>query len=170
VRAPEGGPSVGPVPAWSDQIALYVAAYLGYGATRWLVISDPGAAVGHARAIARLERGLHVAVEGSVQRALAHTPVMWVLGGAYLAAQVVVVPAVLVAAVPSLHCGFALAVSAALVSASRRWWPRALAAAWTPLIVLAVDATGNHFRFDVVVGLAVTTAGYGVGSIGRSSP
>jgi hypothetical protein len=120
------------VPAWSSQVALYIAAYLGYGATRWLVISDRGAAVAHARSIERLERALHVAVEGPVQRALAHTPLMWVLGDAYLAAQVVVVPAVLVW----------------LYRARRVIYVRlrdTVLATWTPLIVLAVVATGNHF-------------------------
>jgi hypothetical protein len=48
------------------------------------------------------------------------------------------------AAVPSLHCGFALAVSVSLASAATRRWSQALALAWAPTIFLAVVATGNH--------------------------
>jgi membrane-associated phospholipid phosphatase len=64
------------------------------------------------------------------------------------------------AAVPSLHCGFALAVSIALARAVRHLAARALAVAWTPLICLAVVATGNHFVLDIVAGLAITTLGF----------
>jgi hypothetical protein len=80
---------------------------------------------------------------------------MWVLGDAYLAAQVVVVPAVLVWLYRPRRVIYVRLRGTVL-------------ATWTPLIVLAVVATGNHFLFDVVAGVAVTTAGYGVGSIGRS--
>lgn len=62
------------------------------------------------------------------------------------------------AAVPSLHCGFA--VSVALVAALRGRWPRLLAAAWAPTIFLAVVATGNHFVF--AAGIAITALGYAV--------
>ena len=64
------------------------------------------------------------------------------------------------AAVPSLHCGFALAVSLSLASAARHRWSRALALAWAPTIFLAVVATGNHYVLDIVAGVAVTSAGY----------
>jgi hypothetical protein len=69
------------------------------------------------------------------------------------------------AAVPSLHAGFAVAVSAALAAvATRRRW-RVLAWLWAPTICLAVVATGNHFVADIVAGVAVTAAGYGLGRL-----
>ena len=68
------------------------------------------------------------------------------------------------AAVPSLHAGFALAVSFALAASFRRRWAKALALAWAPLIALAVIATGNHFVFDIVAGAVVTVAGYVAGN------
>jgi PAP2 superfamily len=66
------------------------------------------------------------------------------------------------AAVPSLHCGFALAVSLALAGSARRRWTRALALAWAPTIFLAVVATGNHFIFDIAAGITATGLGFGV--------
>jgi len=72
------------------------------------------------------------------------------------------------AAVPSLHCGFALAVSVALAGAARRPWTRALALAWTPVVCLAVVATGNHFVLDIAAGLAITTAGFALVRLART--
>jgi hypothetical protein len=66
------------------------------------------------------------------------------------------------AAVPSLHFGFALAVSLALAGSARRRWTRALALAWAPTIFLAVVATGNHFVFDIAAGITATGLGFGV--------
>jgi membrane-associated phospholipid phosphatase len=68
------------------------------------------------------------------------------------------------AAVPSLHAGFALAVGVALAAAATRPWLKALALSWAPIIGLAVVATGNHFLFDIAAGVAVTVAGYVVGN------
>jgi hypothetical protein len=67
------------------------------------------------------------------------------------------------AAVPSLHVGFAFAVSFALAATLQARWARALALLWGPLVTLAVIATGNHFVFDAVAGLVVTLAGFAVG-------
>ena len=68
------------------------------------------------------------------------------------------------AAVPSLHAGFALAVGVALAAAANRPWLKLLALSWAPIIGLAVVATGNHFFFDIAAGVAVTVAGYVVGN------
>src|SRR4051794_28062167 len=68
------------------------------------------------------------------------------------------------AAVPSLHAGFALAVGVALAAAARRPWTRLLALSWAPIIALAVVATGNHFFFDIAAGVLVTVAGYVTGN------
>jgi PAP2 superfamily len=209
------------------QVLLFAAAYLLYGASRWVVSGDEATALEHARWIVSLEQTLGIAVEASVQHALDHRGLLWPLNHAYVAAQVAVVPAALVwlygrdrrayrrlrdtvlatwllalpvfwlfpvapprlahlglidtitqqtglaldsklttsfynplAAVPSLHCGFALAVSLALARNARRRWTRALALAWAPTIFLAVVATGNHFLFDIAAGVAITVVGF----------
>ena len=67
------------------------------------------------------------------------------------------------AAVPSLHVGFAVAIGIALAAAMRTPTMRFFWLAWGPLVTLAVIATGNHFVFDAVAGLIVTAAGYTAG-------
>jgi PAP2 superfamily len=64
------------------------------------------------------------------------------------------------AAVPSLHAGFAVAVSAGLAAVATGRWSRMLAWLWAPTVGLAVIATGNHFVADIVAGVAVTLVGY----------
>jgi len=67
------------------------------------------------------------------------------------------------AAVPSLHAGFAVAVSFALAAmATRRRW-KVAAWLWAPTIALAVVATGNHFVTDIAAGVVVTVVGYALG-------
>ena len=215
--------------AWLRQASLYVSAYAAYGASRWLVIGDRATAVGHAHAIAGLEGRLGIAIEATVQRGLRGTAAMWTLNEAYLAAQILVVPAALVwlyrrhrpayrrlrdtvlaawllslpvvwlfpvapprlaepgvidtitrqsgvaldsrlatslynplAAMPSLHCGFAFAVSVVLARTAERPFTRLLALAWAPVIFLAVLATGNHFVADIAAGVAITLLGFAV--------
>jgi membrane-associated phospholipid phosphatase len=69
------------------------------------------------------------------------------------------------AAVPSLHCGFAVAIGIALAAAARHRVSRILCLLWGPLVCLAVVATGNHYVFDIVAGLSVSVAGYFVGPL-----
>jgi membrane-associated phospholipid phosphatase len=64
------------------------------------------------------------------------------------------------AAVPSLHVGFAVAVGVAFAVALRRRWAKVLALLWGPLVSLSVVATGNHYLFDIAAGLVVTAAGF----------
>ncbi len=66
------------------------------------------------------------------------------------------------AAVPSLHVGFAFAIGIAVAAALRAPLLRAAALLWGPLVLLTVVATGNHFVFDAVAGLAITAAGYAI--------
>jgi hypothetical protein len=68
------------------------------------------------------------------------------------------------AAVPSLHVGFAFAISIALATALPQRWAKALVLLWGPLVTLAVVATGNHFVFDAAAGLVVTSAGFVLGT------
>jgi membrane-associated phospholipid phosphatase len=74
------------------------------------------------------------------------------------------------AAVPSLHVGFAFAISIALAYALPQRWAKALVLLWGPLVTLAVVATGNHFVFDAAAGLAVTAAGFAVGNLRFALP
>jgi PAP2 superfamily protein len=69
------------------------------------------------------------------------------------------------AAVPSLHVGFAFAIAVAVAASLRSWWVRPLPLLWGPLVTVAVIATGNHFVFDAVAGLAVTALGFGAGEL-----
>jgi len=155
---------------------------------------DEASALEHAGSIVGLEEASNVAVEASVQRALEGTAGLWLLNHAYLAAQVAVVPALGIAdtitqqtglaldskltpsfynplaAVPSPHCGFALAVSLALAGSARRRWTRALALAWATTIFLAVVATGNHFIFDIAAGITATGLGFGVALLVAARP
>jgi membrane-associated phospholipid phosphatase len=209
--------------------ALFAGLYVIYTAARWLVHSRFPTALSNADWVISLERGAHVGIEGSVQRALHVEPLTWLLSNVYLAAQLVVPVIALLftyrrarptyialrnsiiavwliaipvfalfpvapprmagiglgeaashgsaigltghstifynpyAAVPSLHVGVALAVSAALAATVRRRWLKALALLWAPLVALAVIATGNHYLFDVVTGALTAVVGYGLG-------
>jgi PAP2 superfamily len=69
------------------------------------------------------------------------------------------------AAVPSLHVGFAFAIGIAVAAALRAPLLRVAALLWGPLVLLSVVATGNHFVFDAVAGLAITSVGYGAGRL-----
>jgi membrane-associated phospholipid phosphatase len=72
------------------------------------------------------------------------------------------------AAVPSLHVGFAFAVGLALAATVRSTWARSAALLWGPAVSLSVVATGNHYVFDIAAGLLVTAVGYAVGSAASS--
>jgi hypothetical protein len=217
------------------ELLFFLAAYVLYIGARWVFAGDPGAAREHALWIVSLEQSLHVAVEGSVQRALDAPAVSWLLSNVYMAAQLVVLPGSLFAlyrwarpvyvrlratvlatwmiavpihglwpvapprlagigiadtvtnqlvslsghstifynafaAVPSLHVGFAFAISIALAFALPQRWAKALVLLWGPLVTLAVVATGNHFVFDAVAGLVVTAAGFAVGNLRFAIP
>ena len=65
-----------------------------------------------------------------------------------------------IAAVPSLHCGFAMAIGIAAAAAAQRTWLKVLALSWGPIVALSTVATANHYLFDVAAGLAITGVGY----------
>lgn len=69
-----------------------------------------------------------------------------------------------VAAVPSLHAGWAVAVGVgvALYARSRVW--RVAGLAYPLLVVLGTIVTGNHFLFDAIAGVAATGLGFGLAS------
>src|SRR4051794_3943540 len=66
------------------------------------------------------------------------------------------------AAVPSLHVGFAVAVGFALFAVLKNPVLKWAALLWGPIVGLAVVATGNHFLFDAVAGLGAAALGYGL--------
>jgi hypothetical protein len=74
------------------------------------------------------------------------------------------------AAVPSLHVGFAVAIGIAVAAAVQRPVLKVLALMWGPTIGLAVVATGNHFVFDIVAGLVAAGAGYVLGNLATGLP
>jgi hypothetical protein len=69
------------------------------------------------------------------------------------------------AAVPSLHVGFAVAIGFAVAAAVKHPLLKFLALMWGPVIALAVVATGNHYVFDIVAGLVASAMGYGLGTM-----
>jgi membrane-associated phospholipid phosphatase len=69
------------------------------------------------------------------------------------------------AAVPSLHVGFAVAIGFAVAAAVKNPVVKFLALMWGPVIGLAVVATGNHYIFDIVAGLVASAMGYGLGTM-----
>ena len=218
----------GPIELW-----LFVAAYVAYNASRWIITGHEAIAQANTRSIVELERSLGIAVEGGIQAVFSGDAATWLLSHLYVGAQFVVLPLVLIglyrwsrrvyrglrntvlmtwllaipihllypvapprlediglqdtvsalipggltgrstmffnpfAAVPSLHVGFAFAVTVALVVALRGRG-RLLALAWGPLVTLAVIATGNHFVVDAIAGLIVTAAGFGIATYGPS--
>ena len=75
------------------------------------------------------------------------------------------------AAVPSLHVGFAVAIGVALAGVLRNPVLRLVALAWVPAIGLAVVATGNHYVFDIAAGVVAAALGYLLGAaVARMSP
>jgi hypothetical protein len=78
------------------ELALFAAAYLLYTAARWIFAGHLAMAREHADRILSLERSAHVAIEGSIQRALDSAAPSWLLSNVYLAAQLVVLPGALI--------------------------------------------------------------------------
>ena len=66
------------------------------------------------------------------------------------------------AAMPSLHAADALIVGVVLFSVTRRWWVKAIWAAWPAWVWFAVMATGNHFWLDCMAGIGVALIAMGV--------
>ena len=62
------------------------------------------------------------------------------------------------AAVPSMHCAFALMIGATGVQVCRRWWSKAFWAAWPVLVFWVVIVTANHYWVDAALGWMVAAA------------
>src|SRR5512133_929898 len=72
-----------------------------------------------------------------------------------------------VAAVPSLHAGWAAGVGAGLVRYARKRWLRVAGVLYPIAVVLTIVVTGNHFIFDALAGVAVLAAGFLVVNLPR---
>ena len=72
-----------------------------------------------------------------------------------------------VAAVPSLHAGWAVGVGVGLVRYARQPTLRVLGAVYPVAVMLTIVVTGNHFIFDAVAGIAVLGAGFLVAGLPR---
>jgi PAP2 superfamily len=72
-----------------------------------------------------------------------------------------------VAAVPSLHAGWAVGVGVGLVRYARQRWLRVLGVLYPLAVVLTIVVTGNHFIFDALAGAAVLAAGFLVAKLPR---
>ena len=70
-----------------------------------------------------------------------------------------------VAAVPSLHAGWALGVGVGVVRYARPLAWRLAGALYPAAVTFTVVATGNHFLLDAVAGMAVLGAGFAVASV-----
>lgn len=59
------------------------------------------------------------------------------------------------AAVPSMHCAFALMIGGTGFMVCRRWWAKAWWAIWPILISWVVIVTANHYWIDAALGWTV---------------
>jgi PAP2 superfamily len=64
------------------------------------------------------------------------------------------------AAMPSVHCAWALWCACALVPRLRRTWAKWLAAAYPALTVSVIVVTANHYFLDAVGGFVILGIGY----------
>ena len=65
-----------------------------------------------------------------------------------------------VAAIPSLHAGYAVGVGVGLFRFARSWPWRAIGLVYPALVILTIIVTGNHFVLDALAGIAVLAAGF----------
>jgi hypothetical protein len=65
-----------------------------------------------------------------------------------------------VAAVPSLHAGWALALGVGLVVYARHYALRVVGVLYPSAVMLTIVVTGNHFIFDAVAGALVMAVGF----------
>jgi PAP2 superfamily len=75
-----------------------------------------------------------------------------------------------VAAVPSLHAGWAVGVAVGIIHYARSRALKVLAAVYPIVVILTIVVTGNHFIFDAVAGVLVMGVGFMVArALTRSS-
>ncbi len=59
------------------------------------------------------------------------------------------------AAVPSMHCAFAMMIGGSGIMVCRRWWSKAWWAFWPLLVSWVTIVTANHYWVDAALGWAV---------------
>ena len=76
------------------------------------------------------------------------------------------------AAVPSMHCAFALMIGGSGIAVSRRWWSKVLWGCWPILIAWVVIVTANHYWVDWILGWMVALASFAIakGALARWKP
>jgi PAP2 superfamily len=74
------------------------------------------------------------------------------------------------AAVPSLHAGYAALVGASLVHYGRHLLPRLIGLAYPAFVLLVIVATGNHFFFDAAAGGAVVVLAAAIAALLTRGP
>ena len=76
------------------------------------------------------------------------------------------------AAVPSMHCAFALMIGGSGVAVSRHWWSKAIWASWPIVIAWVVIVTANHYWVDWALGWLVALASFAIakGALARWKP
>jgi hypothetical protein len=76
------------------------------------------------------------------------------------------------AAVPSMHCAFALKIGASGFAVCRHWWAKAWWAFWPILIAWVVIVTANHYWVDWALGWMVALASFAIakGALARWKP
>jgi hypothetical protein len=72
-----------------------------------------------------------------------------------------------VAAVPSLHAGYAIGVGVGIALFTRTWWARGLGLVYPLAVVLTIIVTGNHFVLDAIAGILVMGLGFLLAEQGR---
>jgi len=65
-----------------------------------------------------------------------------------------------VAAVPSLHAGWAVGVGVGLVRFAKHWTLQVLGVVYPAVVTLTIVVTGNHFIFDAIAGALVMAVGF----------
>ena len=70
-----------------------------------------------------------------------------------------------VAAIPSLHAGFALGVGIGLVLYARSLFWKVVGVIYPIAVVLTTIVTGNHFILDAIAGMAVMGLGFAVAAV-----
>jgi len=66
------------------------------------------------------------------------------------------------AAVPSMHCAFAMMIGATGVMVCRHWWAKAWWAFWPLLVSWVTVVTANHYWVDAALGWLVALAAAGI--------
>ncbi len=165
-----------------QELGALAVLYAFYEVVRGVPSENVDTAMRHTSEIVALEQSVGIYVEHGVQGAFDALPVLpTVLGFAYLSLHFVGTAAALVwlhrrhpehfpivrttlvtaiAAVPSLHFGYALIVGVALATLASHRIVRVAGALYPLAMLLVIVGTGNHFVFDAALGAVVVVAGW----------